>query len=876
MRSFGLIGAVLLLAACDGAGKSNDTSSGLDAGAACDISPAACDEDGDGYKPSEDDCDDSDSSVNPGEVETCNGRDDNCDGAVDEGVGSAWSQDFDEDGYGNTAAAQIACEQPDGYVAIDGDCDDAQPRSFPGNVEVCDDIDNNCDGAVDEGVTTNFYADSDADNYGDATSLVQVCEAPVGYVTDNTDCDDSTSRAYPGNAEVCDTIDNDCDGRVDEGVTTLYYADVDGDGYGDILVPDDACSLPTGYSENALDCDDLAAAVNPAATELCNAIDDNCDGVIDEASAADALTWYVDADADTYGSVSASVVQCYQPAGYVLDATDCDDGRFETNPGATEFCNGFDDNCDTRTDEDSAADALSWYADTDADAFGDVGALDVECYQPAGYVADSTDCDDRDATSFPGGIEVCDGADNDCNGLVDDAPTDGTTFYADDDTDGFGDPLDWVSECALPSGYVDNDYDCNDTNGSEPVVADAIYGSSAGTGTLAAPYSSLQDAIDDASECVVALEGTYSESIDLSGKSIDVWGVMGAEYTAIDPSLSVCSTSNPTACAAAVEISSGSGAAPTLHGFTIEGGTGSATSAVTTETCADSSSSHGGSNSCSVTTYTYCGGGIAISGDDPILEDVIVYNNELPLADQASTGDYTQVWLSSYGGGICVVDGNVSLDNVWVINNYADAGGGIFVSGSAILSVAHTQISENDASDGGGLFVSEAAINLTNSVLACNSATTDGGGIFTESSANIDGENIVVYGNESAITGTARGADLWLASATGFQWINSIVENDIATSMVYGTGSATLQYNNVYNDNYSGSTYGGALAAGSGSISMGGNFVRSACDGNARNDDWTLDATSGALDAGNPAAAYSDVDGTDNDMGAYGGPGGSW
>ncbi|GDX78769.1 hypothetical protein LBMAG42_05800 [Deltaproteobacteria bacterium] len=877
MRIVGLSSLLLFLAACPDSSNSNKETGGINSGDdACDISPAACDEDGDGFKPSEGDCDDADSSVNPGEVETCNGRDDNCDGTIDEGVGSTWYKDYDEDGFGDIGSSTTACEPPAGYVNNGDDCDDEQPRSFPGNPEVCDTIDNDCDGVVDNGVTTTYYADSDNDGYGDAGGPTDACEAPSGYVLDNTDCDDSTNKSYPGNLEVCDSADNDCDGLVDEGVTTTYYADVDSDGYGDVLAPDDACALPTGYSRNSDDCDDGDAAVNPAAIELCNGIDDDCDGGVDESDASDSLVWYEDTDADSYGNAAVSMPACYQPAGYVLDNTDCDDGRYETNPGATEYCNGYDDNCDGVIDEDTAADASAWYADSDSDAYGDAGVSDVECYQPTGYVADSTDCDDADATSFPGGIEVCDGADNDCNGLVDDAPTDGTTYYADDDADGFGDPADTVSECALPAGYAENNYDCNDTAPTEPMVADVYSGSASGSGSLTSPFDSIQDAIDAATECVVAYPGTYAESIDLSGKSLDVWGVEGSETTIINPSLSTCDYSNPTDCAAAVEIDSNGGATPNLHGFTISGGTGSVSATTTSETCADSSASHAGSDTCTVTTYSYCGGGVHVEGDDPTLSDLIVYDNQLPDIDQVATGDYTQTWLYSYGGGLCVVDGNVTADDVWVINNQADVGGGIYAAEAALVSLEHSLIGENDASDGGGVMVSDATLTTNNSIFACNTATTDGGGFFGEGASSFAGENLAFYGNESSTSGSARGADIWAPSTSTVNVINTIVENDIATALVYGDGSAILQYNNVYNDNAAGSTYGGSWSAGAGSISTGGNFIDARCDGNAYNDDWTLDATSTAIDAGSPAAVYDDVDGTNNDMGAYGGPGGSW
>jgi hypothetical protein len=877
MRLLTTTSLVLVLAACESNEATGKETGGTNSTmSACDVSPEACDEDGDGYKPSEGDCDDNDSTVNPSAIETCNGRDDNCDGQIDEGVGSSWYEDADGDGFGDRSAGTTACEQPDGYVSNSTDCDDDDAQAFPGNPELCDGIDNNCDGVVDEGVTTTFYADSDGDSYGDPGSTASECEVPLGYVSDNTDCDDGTARAFPGNPEECDTIDNDCDGRVDEGVTTQYFADVDGDGYGDVLAPQDGCSLPTGYSANADDCDDTAASVNPAATEYCNGIDDDCDAVIDESDAADASTWYADADADSYGDAATATVSCTQPAGYVADGTDCDDTRDLSNPAATEYCNGFDDDCDGTIDEDDAADASTWYADVDADGFGNGAASDVSCYQPVGYVADSTDCDDSDVTSFPGGIEVCDGADNDCNGLVDDAPTDGTTYYADNDADGFGDVDNSVSECALPLGYVENAYDCDDSNSGEPTVADAAGGSSSGDGSSVAPFDSIQDAINAASQCVIAYPGTYTESVDLDGKSLDVWGVQGSALTTIDASLSTCSSSSPTACGAAVEIASGAGAAATLRGFTITGGSGSWSSVTTTETCADSSASHDGSNSCSVTTYTYCGGGIHVDGDDPTLEDIVVTGNTLPVVEQASTGDYSQSWLYSYGGGICVAGGIVTMTNSSVVSNYADTGGGIYVGAGGMLSLEQGIVGDNDASDGGGMAVSDATLTSNNSVWACNSASTDGGGVFLEGAATVALENTVLFGNSSSTSGSARGADVWGSSSSSFTLLNSIVENNIATALLYGTGSATLTYNDVYNGSGSGSSYGGSWAAGAGSISVGSNFVGAACDGNPWNDDWSLTGASTAIDGGDPAAAYMDVDGSANDMGAYGGPGGDW
>ncbi|MBM4393634.1 MAG: putative metal-binding motif-containing protein, partial [Deltaproteobacteria bacterium] len=236
------------------------------------------------------------------------------------------------------------------------------------------------------------------------------------------DCDDGDASVYPGADEACDGVDHDCDGVVDEDDAldaATWYADADGDGFGDPDETTSACEAPSGYVANATDCDDASAATYPGATEYCNSDDDDCDGTTDEDDAADATTWYRDADADGYGTASASDVSCTAPTGYVSNSTDCDDGRAASYPGATEYCNSYDDDCDGTTDEDAAVDATTWYRDADADSYGSASVTDVACSRPSGYVADATDCDDGRAASYPGATEYCNSYDDDCDGTTD-------------------------------------------------------------------------------------------------------------------------------------------------------------------------------------------------------------------------------------------------------------------------------------------------------------------------------------------------------------------------------------------------------------------------------------------------------------------------
>jgi len=260
-------------------------------------------------------------------------------------------QDVDGDGYGDPAISQVATTQPAGYVSNNNDCDDGNPRINPGAAEAYDGVDNNCNGLVDEGFST-YYRDADGDGYGDPAISQVAAVQPAGYVQDNTDCDDGVAGINPGAVEVSDGIDNNCNGQIDEGLV-VYYQDADGDGYGDPAVSQTAAVQPAGYVLDNTDCDDGAAAVNPGAVEVSDGIDNNCDGQIDEGL----VTYYQDADGDGYGDPAISQVAAAQPAGYVLDNTDCDDGAAAVNPGATEINDGIDNNCDGQVDEGFGSDA---------------------------------------------------------------------------------------------------------------------------------------------------------------------------------------------------------------------------------------------------------------------------------------------------------------------------------------------------------------------------------------------------------------------------------------------------------------------------------------------------------------------------------------
>jgi hypothetical protein len=354
------------------------------------------------------DCDDDNAAISPEAIESCNGVDDNCDGSTDEagaeGEGT-WYADTDGDGYGVAGSSTTSCSAPDGYVLDGTDCDDTRSAISPEAIESCNGVDDNCDGSIDEAGAEGegtWYADADGDGYGSAASTIASCSVPVGYVLDGTDCDDTRSAVSPEGTETCNGVDDNCDGSIDEAGAEgegTWYADADGDGYGSAASTTASCSAPDGYVLDGTDCDDTRSAVSPEGTETCNGVDDNCDGSIDEAGAEGEGTWYADGDGDGYGSAASSTASCSAPDGYVLDGTDCDDTRSAVSPGATETCNGVDDDCNGSTDESSAVDASTWYVDSDGDGYGNPDVSIVSCSAPSGYVADGTDCDDDDGGS---------------------------------------------------------------------------------------------------------------------------------------------------------------------------------------------------------------------------------------------------------------------------------------------------------------------------------------------------------------------------------------------------------------------------------------------------------------------------------------------
>lgn len=256
--------------------------------------------DADGYGASGD-CDDGDATRSPGQTERCNDVDDDCDGQTDEPGAegaSLWYADMDGDGVGADDTVVLACSQPEGWLPTAGDCDDLRAEIGPGMPERCDGLDQDCDGEVDEpGAPDGMpaYRDLDQDGAGDPDLSNIVCAFDADWVSNRLDCDDTNPKVWTGNAEICDDLDNDCDGEVDEDPLDgdLLYRDADGDHAGDPDVVGRQCGSAAGWSSVAGDCDDTRADVEPGDDEVCDGVDNDCDGEIDGTCNLGRVRWVV-------------------------------------------------------------------------------------------------------------------------------------------------------------------------------------------------------------------------------------------------------------------------------------------------------------------------------------------------------------------------------------------------------------------------------------------------------------------------------------------------------------------------------------------------------------------------------------------------------
>ncbi|MBD3310360.1 hypothetical protein GF351_04020 [Candidatus Woesearchaeota archaeon] len=434
-----------------------------------------CDDDGyvacleDGGPPlgyAECDCNDTDAYVNPGADEICNQKDDNCDGDIDEEGATnciTYYLDEDRDSYGDLEDSRCLCSADAPYdTQTAGDCDDLDDDVNPGITESCDSeygydgIDNNCDGIADPDCAD--ICDQDSDGYhSDTLAWYQAAYCAL-LGTDGGDCDDTRAAVNPGQVELCDGFDNDCDGLIDE---DFAVGDTCTAGLGECKM---SGNLICSDSQEDVVCDAVPGA---PVQEICDnsLLDDDCDGFADYLDPDCAECYDLDNDGE-----NGTTLTC--PGG-----ADCDDSNASINTSAPDGfpCDGIDNNCDGVADDEVIE---TFYLDADGDGFGDEDTVSTVCPPPdPAYVSElpeGFDCDDDDPDTYPGAQELCDGTDNDCDGTVDeDVPT---VFYNDSDNDGYGNPAQsiTVQQCPAPANYVANADDrCLNTPAGDAVN---IYG----------------------------------------------------------------------------------------------------------------------------------------------------------------------------------------------------------------------------------------------------------------------------------------------------------------------------------------------------------------------------------------------------------------
>ena len=682
------------------------------------------DYDGDGFIGLED-CDDGNWAVSPNAPEVCDGIDNDCDGQVDDAdpdvdlsTERIWYADTDGDGFGDPDNGIAGCMPPPETVTNDDDCDDTDGGVHPDAGEICNEVDDNCNGLIDDedhhldtSTGSTFYQDRDEDGFGDASRTVAACVLPAGSVDNAEDCDDLDPAVHPDANEVCNGIDDDCNSETDDADSGLdlstaqrFYADSDSDGYGDPNLSELRCEPRIRYVDNSDDCNPALRSVHPGAREICNNIDDDCDNAIDDADDSVDLStgtqWYVDDDGDAYGDDRLVALACDQPFGFAAAGGDCDDETDWINPGAPDRCNYVDDDCDETTDHSGV-----WWYDPVTESWTDY----TSNFQAGTAAAPA-------AITAPGigGFYVCAGtyrasieAVDDLAVLGPDGP-DATVLDGGYDVSGVGNYL--VEGVALGSNVV-----------TGVTLRNAYGGIYADGGEILAWDTVLEDHA-----------GAFGDAVTGFGTTVELEDVQirrNAGYAAFYLSFGTAS----------------------LTDVTFEDNTsGRVASFLTADATLAGVTSR--DNDTSIPMY--------FSNGDVDLSDIVAANNT----------------VSGHGGALYFTGSSGTVADLVASTNTAGSGlyGGAVYASTSDLTYTDCTLTGNTAFLGGGLYETSGTSTLTNCRFTGNHATGTGGGMrafvhtatvtdssFSRNTATVNGagaglnEATVDFGNTSFVDNTA-------------------------------------------------------------------------------------------------------------------------
>ena len=561
-----------------------------------------------------------------------------------------------------------------------------------------------------------------------------------------------------------------------------------------------------------VDCDDGNPAINPAAAEVCDGIDNNCDDLIDDADSAVELstgsTWFVDGDGDGFGDDANTVDACELPAGHAAVGGDCDDADEAVNPDATEVCDDLDvdEDCSGAADSDDSgvdpATTQTYFPDNDGDGYGDAAFAGLAlCEDPSTaddpWFTENSDCDDGDAAVNPDATEICDelNVDEDCSGAADndDPDVDSATqsvFYTDGDGDGYGNELDpGTLYCDGFDGVVADKTDCNDSDGAVNPGASEVCDELDTDEDCSGAADDADENVDTVTQTLFYVDSDsdgYGSDSDSGALYCDAPSGLVADNTDCDDGAGAVNPSATELC---------DGVDNDCDSATAEAGM--ATFEDTTGTLSDYTTTLTGSSGAPAVVSLATAGELAVcegtwyvnldlaadvdivnpsgSPGDVVLDGaatasvisvatdgISVHLEGLSIQNGAGSGDSLYELAGVSGGGIdCTADGaSISAMSVDIQGNSASAagegaGGGIGSLGCD-LTLEDMVISDNIAAYGGGLSFDSGTLSIVDSVVSDNVAALLGGGLMaydSEAAASLELVDVDVRDNTADVFG---------------------------------------------------------------------------------------------------------------------------